>query len=112
MRRRWNRVLFLCMVFALFSAFMSTPSPAAPPEPCSLLTAAEIEQVVGKLNGSPKTDKEDGVPRCAYEFANEKDAMEVWGVPGDAIDRARKRAKKPFVVKGLSDDQARLPVCW
>ena len=72
----------------------------------------ELEQVIGKLNGSPKTDKEGGVPRCAYEFANGKDAMEVWVFPGDAIDRARKRAKNPVVVKGLGDDQARLPVCW
>ena len=100
------------LAICLGSVAMGSVTLAAPPEPCSLLTAAEIEQVVGKLNGSPKTDKEGGVPRCAYEFANGKDAMEVWVFPGDAIDRARKRAKNPVVVKGLGDDQARLPVCW
>jgi hypothetical protein len=34
------------------------PAHAAPPAPCSLLTTTVVEQVVGKLNGSPKADQE------------------------------------------------------
>jgi len=79
---------------------------AAPPkvEPCSLLTVAEVEQVVSKLKASPRADQEGDAKWCNYEFANGKDAMEVWVFPPDGIDRARKQAKKQTAVKGLGDD--------
>lgn len=79
---------------------------AAPPkvEPCGLVTTAEIEQVVGKLNGSPKADKEGAAAWCNYEFANGKDAMEVWVFPVEGIERGRKQAKKPQSLKGFGDD--------
>lgn len=77
---------------------------AAPPEPCALLTAGEVEQAVGKLKGQPKAEKEGRAAWCNYEFANGKDAMEVWVFPADGIERARSKAKKPVAVKGLGDD--------
>lgn len=77
---------------------------AAPPEPCSLLTTAEVEQVVGKLKGTPRAEKEGATSWCDYQFANGKDAMEVWIFPVDAIERARKKAKKPVSVKGFGDE--------
>lgn len=92
------------LAFCLGSLTMGSVTLAAPPEPCSLLTAAEIEQVVGKLNGTPKADKEGAASWCDYQFANGKDAMEVWVFPADAIDRAKKKAKKPVAVKGLGDE--------
>ncbi|HEY7531479.1 MAG TPA: hypothetical protein VH681_01700 [Nitrospiraceae bacterium] len=73
-------------------------------EPCSVLTTAEVEQVVGKLKGMPKTDKEGDASWCNYEFANGTDAVEVWVFPADAIERGRKASKKPVTVKGLGDD--------
>ena len=83
---------------------MGSVTLAAPPDPCSLLTAAEVEQVVGKLKGTPKTDKEGAASWCNYEFSNGKDAFEVWVFPADGIDRARKQAKKQTAVKGLGDE--------
>jgi hypothetical protein len=88
----------------MFGAIMATPSLAAPPEPCSVLTTAEVEQVIGELKGAPKADKEGAASWCNYGLANGKDAMEVWVLPPDAIERARKKAKKPVAVKGLGDD--------
>jgi len=82
---------------------MAMPSVAAP-EPCSLLITTDVEQVVGKLKGSPKADQEGDAKWCNYEFANGKDAFEVWVFPADGIERGRKVSKKPVAVKGLGDD--------
>jgi hypothetical protein len=46
-------VLSILISIGIFG--IGTPSDAAP-APCSLLTAAEVEQVVGKLAGDPKAD--------------------------------------------------------
>ena len=80
------------------------PRSEAAPAPCSLLTAAEVEQVVGKLMGTPKAGEEGRAAWCNYEFANGTDAMEVWVFPADGIERARKDAKKPTALKGLGED--------
>lgn len=77
---------------------------AAPPAPCSLLTTAEVEQVVGKLNGPPKADQEGAASWCDYQFANGKDAMEVWVFPADGIQRARSKAKNPTAITGLGEE--------
>lgn len=110
MTRRQTCLNLQTMLLSLTLPF--TTAQAAPPAPYSLLMNQELEQVIGKLKGAPQTDKEGDASWCNYEFANEKDAMEVWVFPDDAIDHARKRTKKSVVVKGLGDDQARLPVCW
>lgn len=85
---------------------MSSIAESAPPavDPCKLLTAAEVEQVVGKLKGAPKADKEGDAAWCNYEFANGKDAMEVWVFPADGLQRARSKAKNQTPVKGLGDE--------
>ncbi len=103
MRRTYGRVSFLCVLLCLFSAIMATSSMAAP-EPCSLLTTSEVEQVVGPLKGKPTGDKEGDAAWCNYEFANGTDLMEVWVFPADAINRGRKVSKNPVAVKGLGDD--------
>jgi len=79
---------------------------AAPPavDPCKVVTTAEVEQTIGKLKGAPKADKEGSAAWCNYDFADGENAMEVWVFPAGAIDRARKKAKKQVVVKGLGDD--------
>jgi hypothetical protein len=81
-----------------------SPSSFSAQAPCSLLTNAEVEHVVGKIMGTPKADKEGSAARCNYEFANGKDAMEVWVFPADGIERGRKQAKKPIAVKGFGDE--------
>lgn len=56
------------------------------------------------MKGVPPAEKEGDSRWCNYEFANGKDAIEVWVFPADAIDRARKKAKKPVAGKSLGDD--------
>jgi len=85
---------------------LNTVSLAASPavDPCTILTKAEVEQVIGKLKGAPRGDSEGAARWCNYEFADGKDAFEVWVFPADGIERGRKQAKKPVAVKGLGDD--------
>jgi hypothetical protein len=94
-------VLSILISIGIFG--IGTPSEAAP-SPCSLLTAAEVEQVVGKLAGDPKADQEGSAAWCNYEFANGTDAMEVWVFPADGIERGRTKAKNPAAVKGIGED--------
>jgi len=97
-------VLFFAVALCLCSALVATPSLAESPAPCSLLTIAEVEQVVGKLKGAPTADKEGAAGWCNYEFANGKDALELWVFPSEAIGRSRAISKNPVTVKGLGDD--------
>jgi len=99
-----RRIAFVAaFALGLFSApFVFADPPAV--DPCKVVTIAEVEQIVGKLKGAPKSDKEGAAAWCNYEFTNDKNAFEVWVFPADGIDRARKQAKKQTVVKGLGDD--------
>ena len=87
----------LCVSFSGYLIlWMGSIAESASPQadPCKVLTTAEVEQVVGTFKGVPKADKEDDAAWCDYQFADGKDAMEVWVFPADAIDRAKKKAKK------------------
>lgn len=99
------RLLMLTSALSLCSDF-GAPAFAGPPtvDPCSLLTNLEVEQIVGRLAGKPKPESEGAAAWCNYEFANGKDAMEVWVFPADGIERGRKQAKKAQPLKGLGDD--------
>lgn len=92
----------------MFELVLSIGSPslaASPdPDPCSLTTKAEVEQVVSKLKGEPKREREGGAAWCDYDLANGKDSMEIWVFPADGIERGRKQATNPVTVKGFGDD--------
>ena len=78
-----KNVFFLVLMSALSLScdFGATALAGAPKvAPCSLLTNADVEQVIGKLAGNPKQESEGNAAWCNYEFANGKDAMEVLGV--------------------------------
>ncbi len=102
-RMVWDPILLSAAVSVGILA-LSSISMAAPPAPCSLLTTAEVEQVVGKLNGPPKADQEGAASWCNYQFANGQDAMEVWVFPADGIQRAQNKAKNQSIVKGLGEE--------
>jgi len=104
MRHTSHPILPSLIALCFGSLLMATPSRAETPAPCSLLTTAEVEQVVGKLKGTPTTDKEGTAGWCNYEFANGKDALEVWVFPSEAIGRSRSISKNPVTVKGLGDE--------
>ena len=88
-----GRVSFLYLSLAVSVWVTTTPAAAAPPnvDPCTLLTIAEVEQVIGKLKERPSGDKEGDAAWCNYEFANGKDLMEIWVFPADAINRGAGR---------------------
>jgi hypothetical protein len=96
----------VAQTLVVFSLSVGVAALATPPEvdPCKLVTTTEVDQVISKLKGAPKFDKEGDAAWCSYEFANGKDAFEVWVFPADGIERGRKQAKKPVAVKGLGDD--------
>lgn len=98
-----SRRIVLAVVIGIGALSIGTRSDAAP-APCSLLTAAEVEQVVGKPMGTPKAGEEGHAAWCSYEFANGNDALDVWVFPADGIDRGRNKSKKPTAVKGLGED--------
>jgi hypothetical protein len=102
-----HRVLGCLAVATLAMCLAWSPPVVAAPshiDPCTLLTQAEIEHVIGPLQGKPKADKEGQAAWCTYEFANGKDALEVWVFPAEGIDRGRKEAKKPIAVTGLGEE--------
>ncbi|ULA69954.1 MAG: hypothetical protein LZF62_480152 [Nitrospira sp.] len=69
-----------------------------PPDDCR--SRADRRCVEGQATG----DKEGDAAWCNYEFANGKDAMEVWVFPSEAIGRGRAISKNPVTVKGLGDE--------
>lgn len=77
---------------------------AAPPAPCSLLTTAEVEQVVGKLKGAPRIEKLGDTAQGIYEFANTTSESDIWLGTADSLAPARKRAKQPVAVNGIDDE--------
>ena len=80
------------------------PSLAESPNPCSLLTMAEVEQVDGKLIGAPASETlGDGV-RCGYDFADEKNEFEIWTSAASWSKALHKDAKQPVMVSGLGDE--------
>lgn len=95
--------MLLTILLTIGTLGLGTRSDAAP-GPCSLLTTAEVEQVVGKLMGTPKADQEGNASWCNYEFANGTDEMSVWVFSADGIERGRSKAKKPIAVTGLGNE--------
>lgn len=90
----------------LFVFLICTDISAAPPkiDPCTLLTKAEIEQIVGTLRGNPAGEQEGDARWCNYEFLDGKNAMEVWVMPAAAMERGRKKAKHPTPVQSLGQE--------
>ncbi len=101
-RRPRQGVLLALFLLPQLSGFDASAATAL--EPCSVLTAADIDQVVGKLTGEPKANRVDLAAWCDYQFANGTDALEVWVLPANGLEQARKKAKKPVSVKELGND--------
>lgn len=101
----FTRMIVLTTV-ALFGASFMSATLAAPPaiDPCTLLTTAEVEQVVGKLKRAATGESIGNAVTCNYQFANDKDEFEIWASGDYAFATMRKDAKKAVSVKGLGDD--------
>lgn len=99
-----TRRAFLCLISWVAIPLTAATAMAAPPavDPCTVVTVAELEQVIGKVKGAPTKEGEGGV--CSYEFANAKDEFSVAVFPPGGFEFERKRSKKPIPIKGLGDD--------
>ena len=91
--------------FALFSIFLADARLQGPPalDPCTLITQAEAEQVIGKLKNPPKGSTEERVRTCEYVSANGTDSLELWAFPESGLERARDAHKdlKPITDLGV-----------
>lgn len=104
MRRSPGLFLLLYISLCLSSALVAVPSLAESPNPCSLLTMAEVEQVVGKLKGAPTSETLGHGVRCGYDFADEKNEFEIWTSGASWSKALHKDAKQPVMVSGLGDE--------
>jgi len=70
-------------------------------DPYTLLTKSEVEQIVGKRKPNSTSETEGDARWCHYPFVNNKDVMEVRLFPVDGIERTRKLAENPTILKGV-----------
>lgn len=96
---RLSIVALTALAFACGSAFAADPTT----DPCSLLTADEVQQAIGKLRAVPKQNVIDRLRMCDYELADESIGLSVWLLPASGLDRARKEYPELTAVKDLSD---------
>ena len=79
---------------------------APPPDPCKLVTVAEMQQIVGPLSGAPKgTDPKSGEISCSYAPAKGPSFVEVTLHDGDlAAWKKRNGGKNPVAVPEFGAD--------
>jgi hypothetical protein len=67
---RWSTTLLWCGVVAILggsSTLVAAGSAPAIPDPCKLITATDLEQIVGRLKGTPRQgDIASGEVSCEY----------------------------------------------
>lgn len=104
MRHTSRPILPFFIALCFGSALIAQPSLAGPPDPCSLLTTAEVEQVVGKLKRVPSSETLGHGVRCGYDFADEQNEFEIWTSEASWSNALHKDAKQPVMVSGLGDE--------
>lgn len=84
------------------AAFAAAP----PPDPCKLVTSAELEAVVGALKASPKPGNiKGGDVSCEYTPAKGPDWIEVRLHDGELAHwKSRQGGKKPVALPELGKD--------
>jgi hypothetical protein len=95
-------VVTACFIIASASANALDGDPTV--DPCSLVTVAEVEQTIGKLQAPPRSGKNDRLLTCSYKFVDDANALDVWVYPAALMERARKQLKDRIPVKGLGED--------
>jgi hypothetical protein len=86
MRLTTTTLTFAVSVMAMVSA-RQLPPPAV--DPCTLVARADVEQIVSKLKAAPKSETNERVRMCTYEFASSGDQLEIWVFPQSGLDRAK-----------------------
>ena len=73
-------------------------------DPCTVVAKSDLEQIVGKLKGTPKSSRNGRARVCAYEGANGTDFLDIWLYPSNNLERFRKDAPNPVTVSGIGDE--------
>jgi hypothetical protein len=100
--------LFRCAVAVIVSAGLAVAAlgAAAVPDPCKLITAPELEQIVGPLKGSPKPgDLKAGDISCEYTPAKGPAWIEIRLHDGELASwKSRNGGKSPLSLPELGKD--------
>jgi hypothetical protein len=106
--RSFMRVLSAAGTLLLASplAFAAGSLPPGIPDPCTLVTAAELQAIVGALKGAPKAgDATSGDISCEYAMANGPRWISVRLHDGDlAAWKRRNGGANPIALPDLSKD--------
>jgi hypothetical protein len=93
---------------ALLAAGPALIASAAPPmpDPCKLVTVAEMQQIVGPLSGAPRaTDPKSGEITCTYSPAKGPSFVDISLHDGDlAAWRKRNGGKNPVALPEFGND--------
>ena len=102
--RSWRRVALLVSAPLLVVGAAHAAPP--PPDPCKLVTVAEMQQIVGPLSGAPKgTDPKSGEITCSYTPAKGPSFVDVTLHEGDlAAWKKRNGGKNPLAVPEFGAD--------
>ncbi|HSC62786.1 MAG TPA: hypothetical protein VLD35_04075 [Caldimonas sp.] len=78
----------------------------APPDPCKLVTVAEMQQMMGPLSGAPtSTDPKSGEISCSYSPAKGPSFVEITLHDGDLAGwKKRNGGKNPVAVPEFGAD--------
>lgn len=102
MRVRALGLTAACVASLLTSAAARQGAPAV--DPCTLVSRADVEQILGKLKAPPTSDINEQTKLCSYQFANGSDEMEIWVFPASGLDRARQSFKDLAPVTDLGHE--------
>ena len=103
-----SRAILSCaaaVALAVHPALVATAASTIP-DPCKLVTVAEIQQVVGPLDGAPRaTDPKSGEITCTYTPANGPSYVDVSLHEGDlAAWKRRNGGKNPVALPEFGSD--------
>ncbi len=95
----------LAAMLASSTALVAHAAPPVP-NPCTLVTAAEMQQIVGPLTGSPRaTDPASGEITCTYEPAKGPSYIDIRLHEGElSAWKARTGGKSPVSLPELGKD--------
>lgn len=103
-----RRSVGVSVLLAATSLGLAGPANAAPPipDPCKLITVAEMQQIVGPLKAAPKgTDPKSGEISCGYEPSKGPSFVDIELHDGDlAAWKKRNGGKNPVALPEFGSD--------
>ena len=105
---RWSRTILsrgLATILCGGAALLASAAPVMP-DPCKLVTVAEIQQIVGPLGGAPKaTDPKSGEITCSYAPSKGPSFVDISLHDGDlAAWKRRNGGKNPMPLAEFGTD--------